>query len=271
MGQCLMCLEKWRYGFTSVKGTSHEATNTNCQDSSVCTILEDKQGKKILVAVISDGAGSAKVSEIGSSLVCSLFVDEIRAYLETGNEIRDLGREFYEEWILRVHSEIDIRAEAMQLSKRDFACTFLSAVLTDEIGFFAQIGDGAIVMNSPEEPDTYNWEFWPQQGEYENTTYFITENNAIQKLMFSPRQGKACTEIAMFTDGIQRLVLHYESRTVHSPFLQPFFKILRNQDESSTERYTSSLAAFLNSDKVNERTDDDKTLLLATRLANTAV
>lgn len=137
-----MCLEKWRYGFASVKGTSHETANTNCQDSSVCTILEDGQGKEILVAVISDGAGSAKVSEIGSSLVCSLFVDEIRAYLETGDEIRELGREFYEDWIIRVQSEIAIRSEAMQLSKRDFACTFLSAVLTDEIALRTNWGWG---------------------------------------------------------------------------------------------------------------------------------
>jgi len=254
----------WRYAHSSVRGTSHEKSETPCQDYSLCRVIQSSDDHEVLIAVVSDGAGSASHSEIGSELACSLFVDEITSYLNTGNSIRKLDREFYEEWVIHFQNEVKARAKAMGLSSRDFACTFLSVVIDDSCVVFAQIGDGAIVTNSPEEEDEYVWQFWPQQGEYENTTYFVTQTNATGMLQFSLLSGRVCSEIALFTDGIQRLALHYQSQSAHSPFFRPFFAALRDQKEAESDKFTNSLRAFLESDKVNSRTDDDKSLILAT-------
>ncbi|MDF2653264.1 MAG: protein phosphatase protein [Paenibacillus sp.] len=254
----------WRYATVSEQGTSHLKSGKACQDSSLCVLLKDKNGLDVLVAVVSDGAGSAKCSDQGSQLLCALFVDEMKAYLETGNEVKSLTKEFYYEWLDSFQQEVQIRAEEYGLSPRDYACTFLSAVITENCAVFAQIGDGAIVVASPDDAD-YLWVFWPQQGEYENTTFFAVDRRSKEIMEFEIRLDGLCDEVAIFTDGLQRMALHYQSQSAYAPFFRPFFKVLRSQEESVSEKYIQSLKLFLQSREVNDRTDDDKTLLLATR------
>src|SRR5207253_127084 len=104
--------------------------------------------------------------------------------------------------------------------------------------------------------------FWPQSGEYANTTFFLTGQDFEERLAFCVLAQKV-EELALFTDGLQPLALHYASRSVHAPFFDPMFKRLHSApDVTSLE---GPLQEFLRSKAVNERTDDDKTLILATR------
>jgi hypothetical protein len=73
-------------------------------------------------------------------------------------------------------------------------------------------------------------------------------------------------EIALFTDGIENLVLHRGSKTVHDPFFNALLKPIRTSasigyDESLSEK----LKDYLRSRAFSERTDDDRTLLIASR------
>jgi len=223
-------------------------------------------GTRVLVAVASDGAGSAGHSEEGSALACSLFLNEMEALFgeEGEGDVRQVSREFMEGWLTSFRREVDLRAEHEGLNSREFACTFLAAVIGDDCAAFAQIGDGAIIVPSPEEPEEYLYVFWPEQGEYANQTYFATEDGAAVKLRYDliPRR---VDEVAVLTDGLQNLALHYQTQTAHTPFFQPIFAWLRPAADGYSDKFTASLAGYLNSPKVNEGTDDDKTLVLATR------
>jgi len=73
-------------------------------------------------------------------------------------------------------------------------------------------------------------------------------------------------EIAIFTDGLQLLTLNNESLSVHQPFFQDLFKWLRMAtQEEHLQVLGRKLGEYLNSEPINNRTDDDKTLFLATR------
>ena len=72
-------------------------------------------------------------------------------------------------------------------------------------------------------------------------------------------------ELALFTDGLQALALHFVSREVHAPFFEPMFERLRQEPPGDAPGLEAELRAFLDSAEVNRRTDDDKTLVLATR------
>src|SRR5262249_12376686 len=129
---------------------------------------------------------------------------------------------------------------------------------------FLQIGDGAIVISHGEE-DGWSWVFWPQHGEFANTTNFIVSDNARECLAFdlAPRR---IDELAIFTDGLEDLVLHQASRTVHQPFFNSVFKPVRESvAQGYDESLSTSLERYLESPIVCERTDDDKTLVIATR------
>lgn len=223
----------------------------------------------MLVAVASDGAGSALRSEIGASLACSLFIEEMKSLFELEGAVDEITADFVKGWITRFQNEVALRAEAETLEPRDFACTLLGAVVGTDKAAFVQIGDGAIVISSRGEPEEYNYVFWPQQGEYANITNFLTDSAAHDKIEHTLVNGEI-DEVAIFTDGIQGLALHYESQTAHSPFFGPVFSWLRPAPDGYSEKLSSSLASYLNSQKVNDCTDDDKTLILATRRTNPA-
>lgn len=259
-----MSSEPWKFIFASVVGTSHIKAGTPCQDASDCRLLLASDGSPVLVAVVADGAGSAGRSEVGSALACSLFVEEMAALFELGGAIRDLTTDFAKGWITRFQNEVAFRAEAEEIKPRDYACTLLAAVVGTDSAVFLQIGDGAIVVSSREEPDEYNYIFWPQQGEYANVTYFATDPAAHEKLDHT-LVNSPIDEVALFSDGLQSLALHYESQTAHTPFFRPVFSWLRPAPAGHSEKLSFSLVSYLDSQKVNDCTDDDKTLILATR------
>lgn len=259
-----MNVEPWKFIFASVIGTSHTKSGTSCQDASACELLTAADGTSVLVAVVADGAGSAKKSEVGAALACSLFVEEMTSLFELGGAVREITPDFAKSWITRFHNEVTLRAESEELKPRDFACTFLAAVIGTDSAVFLQIGDGAIVVSSQNEPDEYGHIFWPQQGEYANVTNFATDPAAHEKLEHS-LVNHCIDEVALFSDGLQSLALHYESRMAHTPFFRPVFAWLRPAPAGFSEKLTFSLASYLDSQKVNDCTDDDKTLILATR------
>ena len=109
--------------------------------------------------------------------------------------------------------------------------------------------------------------FWPQTGQYVNETRFVTDSDAAVHLECVVL-AETVAEIALLTDGLQTLALHYQHQQAHTPFFRPMFHQLRAQTEpGSSELLTNALARFLASPAVNERTHDDKTLILATRLS----
>jgi hypothetical protein len=256
----------WRYALASVAGPSHARQCTPCQDAAACELLVAADGGPVLVAVVADGAGSAARSDEGAHLACARFVDGVRALLADGGGPRDLTREFVATWLADFRAEVATRAEAAEGTARDYACTLLAAVVGDAAAAYCQIGDGAIVVAAPDHPEDYGWVFWPQQGEFENTTHFATDP-AAANLIAVEQADRPVDEVALFSDGLQRLALHYEGRTAHAPFFRPMFAPVRAAGPGRADALSAQLATFLASPAVNARTDDDKTLILATRRA----
>jgi hypothetical protein len=68
------------------------------------------------------------------------------------------------------------------------------------------------------------------------------------------------------TDGLQPLALHYASQSVHEPFFHGMFQPLHGSPGSAeVPALSASLEEFLSSERVRMRTDDDVSLILATR------
>ena len=68
-------------------------------------------------------------------------------------------------------------------------------------------------------------------------------------------------EFAIFSDGLERLILHEATQRVHAPALRPIFDWLRTNEADG--QGTQALTAYLQSDHINTRTDDDKSLVVA--------
>ncbi|WP_338019352.1 PP2C family serine/threonine-protein phosphatase [Paraburkholderia tagetis] len=248
----------WRAIGASVIGTSHEAGDGYCQDSCLRSLVSGHDGASFLVCLVSDGAGSARFAAQGSALACSAAMASIEATLQSGET---LCRDKAVGWLETVRSAIQAAADKAQGASRDYACTLLGAVVGERNALFFQIGDGAIVVTNPAARGVV---FWPEEGPYVNMTHFVTDEDALTNLevVAAPMQVE---EVALFSDGLQRLALSFESRMPHHPFFDPMFAVLRGKRLEDCEELCDHLAKFLSSAPINERTDDDKTLVMATR------
>ncbi|MDP3013446.1 MAG: PP2C family serine/threonine-protein phosphatase [Candidatus Subteraquimicrobiales bacterium] len=256
-----MTNSSWRCVRASAIGTAHLATDKKCQDANEVLFTKDSSGEAILGLVASDGAGSAERSDEGSQLVCKEFVGIVAKYFADGGTFTQINSELLDAWTNGIQEAIREKAASSESVPRDFACTFLALIVGQSSAIAAQIGDGAIVIGCD---GLYETVIWPQSGEYVNATYFITDDSFISNLHVT-RIDRPIDEAAIFTDGIQMLALHYATQTVFEPFFRPMFDRLRKEPPGECYDLNESLAEYLISPLINERTDDDKTLILATR------
>jgi hypothetical protein len=253
----------WRTVAASVIGTSHEKAGGLCQDANLCEVHSLANGEQILIAVAADGAGSAEYGGPGAAQTCSALLALMREHLRRGHRVEQITRETAESWITTIQGVLDAEAKAASRERRDFACTVLGLLIGDLGAACLQIGDGVIVVADSEER-LYGHVFWPDRGEYANTTHFVTEDEAIRHLQFESIERRI-VEAALLTDGLQAIALNYQEQTAHGPFFTGLFAPLRNAEEGRLQDLSDSLVAFLSSQRVNEKTDDDKTLVLASR------
>jgi hypothetical protein len=252
----------WRIALASEIGTSHVSAGSPCQDSVGHAVVETSHGE-VLIVVVSDGAGSAARSHIGSSIAVAAFISDVEVFIAGGAEVSSIDARQACQWIRRAAEAASETAEANAHDAREYSCTLLAAIIGAEHAAFIQVGDGAIVVSHGDD-DGWSYVFWPQHGEFVNTTNFIqTVESESVAFDLAPRR---INELAIFSDGIENLVLHKGSRSVHQSFFQIMIQPVRNSKALGlNEELSQALREYLASPTICERTDDDKTLVLASR------
>lgn len=251
----------WKVIAQSVIGSSHVAGGKACEDAVHYCQVTLPDGDEALVGFVSDGAGSATYAAEASAIAVKQGAEILSNWITTEKEIDDTA---LVELAEQIYDQLNGLAKEKEVPLNEFSCTLLGFVLLPQKACFMQIGDGAIARNDGNGYFTHLW--WPHNGEYQNTTTFLIDDPNLRNLNTKIIQ-ESITEVALFTDGLQMLALNNETETVHQPFLNDLFKVLRmTESKEHVEILNNRLASYLASDTINSRTDDDKTLLLATRL-----
>lgn len=244
-------------------GQSHQISNVPCQDKFSCKVSGD--GRWLSVAV-SDGAGSALNAEAGAEITSTIFCEELLG-LSKQLDTRAPGEwinDFVVECVLKVRNQL--RAKAKSDDIKSFHCTLVAALVGPEGGFSIHIGDGSIFggqfkNDSKGGEVELNSNFViskPENGEYTNETFFITEGNWIKHLRVTPLPR--LDWVVACTDGGAALILEKETE-VKPKFLVPFFQELIS-DKFTKNNYISEV---LSDPKANALTTDDKTIFVAMR------
>lgn len=250
----------WRHIAQSLQGPSHADDGTPCQDAARVRLIGEGAAQA-LVACVADGAGTAIYGSDGSAMACDAIVQRAEEYLNAYGGFEQLQRDDALRWCEDARQRIQQAADTRGCRTREFATTLCVAIVAEEQSRFFQIGDGAIILKSN---GTYGVVFWPQSGEYANSTYFLTSEDFRGHLEFLASTNDI-SDVALFTDGIERLALQFEQKTPHAPFFSPLFDALRSS--TGHERLSDDLRRFLQSDSIRARSDDDTTLILASRLS----
>ena len=249
----------WRSIRSSVVGSARHNAALPCQDFCYANVITAGDGQEYLMCLVADGAGSAREGGMGAEIVCST----VRTGIENALDRHEpgLNQAAVTDWITDARQAIAAVAIENNLEPRDYACTLIGAVVNPGRSLFFQIGDGAIVISSG---ITLGVVFWPQEGPYANMTHFITDDDALFNLQVTAI-GVGIDELALFSDGLQRLVLNFSQQTPHAPFFEPMLHLLRATAPEGCINLNDQLTLFLDSPPINARTNDDKTLILATR------
>jgi hypothetical protein len=142
----------------------------------------------------------------------------------------------------------------------DLATTVVMAVSNGTSTLTMHIGDGAVVGRD------HLCELlelsWPEGGAYAATTFFITD--AVPHIRISVIEDHPVSGLVLLTDGLERLALDFQTGLAHRGFFQGLLTAVDADDTiGRAHQLSAQLGNFLDSDGVNARTDDDKTLILA--------
>jgi hypothetical protein len=245
----------WRTIGASVIGASHAATETRCQDHSAYAIVPVATTGGALILAVADGAGSASASFHGAKTAVATAIGYLATELALA---RPVDATFVADCFTAARARVLEIAADYEHDTREYASTLLVALATADATFAGQIGDGAVVVDD----GVLRAMTWPQQGEYANSTTFLVDDDALDRLIVA--EGGPARRIALLSDGLQNLALDYETQTPFEPFFAPFFAYLESasKDDGAVEQ---ELRDYLDSLAVNQRTDDDKSLVLAVR------
>ena len=212
-----------------------------------------------MCAVVSDGAGTAPYGGPGAWIVCRELLSQAGRWSATSSGLPDDQVIF--DWVDAIRDRITRAAERRGSAPRQFAATMAAVVAADSETLVMQVGDSVVAGRTDG-----NWTvpLWPETGEYASTTYFVTDSPAARLNL--ARDSNSFDGFALFSDGIEAIALDHSEQQAHRPFLDPMIKAIDDVPGSGRlSGLSEKLARYLGSDRVNERTDDDKTLILLSR------
>jgi serine/threonine protein phosphatase PrpC len=235
----------------SLQGTSHKANDTVCQDSSHIQILKNGWA----VAVVADGLGSAKYSDVGAYLAVNTVVEHITAHCPDKWNIKKITsvlKEAYNKaWDSIVKKASEARGEI-----GDYDTTMTTAVYDGNQLVYAHVGDGGIITLSKK--GDFSMLTNPQKGEEFNT---VSPLRSKEKWVFGSSDVEICA-FAMFTDGIYDVVcpwlLAKREQPVYVNYIRPFIdrNLLKANNMKDFEKIRKEVRAFLNSEYTANITDD---------------
>lgn len=256
-------LNKWRFAHASVIGAAHVAQQTECQDRFVCRTIETETDGAVLIAAVADGAGSTTDGGRGAEIACEFFANQAEEFLKSGNaSVHSLNEDFGRRWIGFFQTRIAELARENEKETRDYASTLIGAVVGANGAAFYQVGDGGAVYSADGKLSSYQFAVEPTESEYVNVTEFLTDEAAATSLRFRYIE-RAVEDLILFSDGIYAVAVDYKNNQPHEPFLMPMIAPLRSGKAAND--LNEKLEKFLASPKLSEKTDDDKTMILASR------
>ena len=258
------------YGASSI-GKSHIDSDLPNQDS-----IYLQKTEKGMVAVVCDGAGSAKFSQAGAAffsqsigkMLLSLGVSRSVSHSGTAFDLVQVKQQIIEQLSqIRLDLQSQLPAES---SLRDYHTTFTALLIhSNHQALLVQIGDSPLITSQFVVRHSHIDYFTNLQvyeddskNEYVNETHFITQDNWQPFLRVEPIDLSQVDCLALMSDGCADLV--FEGASVTPKIYRPFFgNLLFNLTQSqSSQQGSAIIEQALGNPATYRLTGDDKSLVV---------
>lgn len=269
---------RWLFAGATALGTAHAAAALPCQDSVAWWTSDgNEHGSILAVAALADGAGSARLAEIGSRTAVAQVVRQAKimaGLVQPPDDGRPEQPADAEPAALPVsgapgdplslasalfagaRSAIQSAAHEHDAHISDLATTLAIALVTTQEVVVGQVGDGVIAVRL--RSGDILGPAGPQRGEFSNETSFITAGPELPEISLASFATEQVDAFGISSDGMRLLITaNPVLGTPHAPFFDDVFDGVASGVDSE------AVARFL--DQADDRTGDDKSLIIGVR------
>lgn len=233
----------WRVVHAAVQGRGHIKSNIPCQDKTYALCLDEG-----CVIALADGAGSAKFSHYGADAVIRCVANSLYFNFKEYYETEELEKNAHRVVEL-IKGRLFPITNLLGCKMNDLASTLLVVAVCDEKYVIMHIGDGVVAYLENENLKVASH---PANGEFLNTTYFITDSNAACNIRIIKGKLEEISGFMLFSDGVESYMYKHDSKKINQSFL-PIFQDINN---TKIEDVENNLVDSLNLIK-NKSTFDD--------------
>ena len=211
---------KVKKNYNSLKGLNHYRDKSPCQDRTYYL-----KNENLNVMVLADGAGSAKFSKIGATIITKFIANFINENFDYC--FKNINKKkFKDEFIDRCLNEINSTKKS-EHSINDYATTLLFVAQKDDNFFYGHLGDGGIGLKQGKKIKLISA---PENGETANSTFFITSDDAKDRIRLKKGKLKKNNSFVLLSDGAFDCVFD-KSSLVFTNVLYQFIDWTKNEKE----------------------------------------
>jgi hypothetical protein len=236
-------------------GSSHEASGKPCEDSFRISHSPDN---KWTSAVVSDGCGSATKAREGSTFISEFIAEGLTSFAPL-LDTRGPGDWLIDRSVLLIANLREAMREKFNSPLTDYSATIVAAFVSEAGGFILHIGDGiASTLSHDKEAGILGLKLVaqsdPENGEYVNQTFYVTEQNWIRHVRITPVTNVDC--LVLCSDGAQEIF--YEGNNIHGPAIVPLLQGISTSKDINDDY----LARNLKTPDADKISSDDKTIII---------
>lgn len=232
----------------SVKGILHTQQNKPCQDYSLFS-----QDGRNFIAVVSDGAGSAKYGRIGAKIICETLTSLLKD-IEFSDAKKAIAQaiEIARSKLIRHR----LNKTKSTSSLMEFSATIVGVICYKNKGLFFHIGDGAALAFHDDKYVHFTASL-PENGHFKCETFFYTMEDWKSSLRFTPFENAGT--IFLMSDGLTSFSFSKDYQSIEKSFLQPIADFLNK--ENCKTKALCALTNTLKNPQAAKINSDDKTLV----------
>lgn len=216
----------WNAIQCAVQGRGHVKTDTPCQDK---TYAMNKNGVNVIA--LADGAGSAAMSHFGAEYVtkciCEQLTEEFQIYFSEEDGVA-IKRKIINDLV----GGLEKLSTDLKCEKKDLASTLLVAAVCDGKYILIHIGDGVIGYLKESEIKIASH---PENGEFVNTTIFVTSSDALQAMKIMKGQLGTINGFVLMSDGTETSLYSKKDKML-APILKKLMILSQSMERECLEK-----------------------------------